>query len=99
MEIFRNYKRDRREVMGQCLMKGEEYEAEKIEKQELFLTSMRYYVFGAESLNKKEIKMLKRAGVIKRPMSNFAHLKEGNEHEESKDLFSKNPSALNSSTS
>ena len=32
MDIFREYKRDRREVMGQCLMKGEEYENEKKRK-------------------------------------------------------------------
>ena len=92
MEIFRNYKRDRREVMGQCLMKGEEYESEKKRKQELFITSMRYYVFGAESLNKKELKMLKHAGVIRRRKSRFQQIIEGgtinesDEEEESKDL-------------
>ena len=26
INIYRNYKRDRREVMGECLMKGEDYE-------------------------------------------------------------------------
>ena len=94
MDIFRNYKRDRREVMGQCLMKGEEYENEKKRKQELFITSMRYYVFGAESLSKKELKMLKHAGVIKRKKSRFQQIIEGGaandsdeEEEESKDLI------------
>lgn len=57
--------------MGQCLMKGEEYENEKKRKQELFITSMRYYVFGATSLNKKEIKLLKESGIIKRRLSRF----------------------------
>ena len=93
LDIFRNYKRDRREVMGQCLMKGEEYENEKKRKQEIFITSMRYYVFGAESLSKKELKMLKDAGVIKRKKSRFQQIIEGgaandsDEEEESKDLI------------
>ena len=73
-------------------MKGEEYESEKKRKQELFITSMRYYVFGAESLNKKELKMLKHAGVIRRRKSRFQQIIEGgtinesDEEEESKDL-------------
>lgn len=77
--------------MGQCLMKGEEFENEKKRKQELFITSMRYYVFGAESLNRKEIKMLKEAGIIRRSKSRFSQLvhegaNESNEDEENKDL-------------
>ena len=32
LDIYRDYKRDRRDVMGQCLMKGEEYENDKKEK-------------------------------------------------------------------
>lgn len=74
-------------------MKGEEYESEKKRKQELFITSMRYYVFGAESLNKKELKMLKHAGVIRRRKSRFQQIIEGgtinesDEEEESKDLI------------
>ena len=77
--------------MGQCLMKGEEFENEKKIKQELFITSMRYYVFGAESLNKKEIKMLKVAGIIRRSKSRFQQLmqdgtNESNEDEENKDI-------------
>ena len=31
-DIFRDYKRDRRDVMGECLMKGEEYENNRREK-------------------------------------------------------------------
>ena len=52
-------------------MKGEEYESTKKEKQEIFLTSMKFYVWGIESLCKKEVKMLKREGIIK-PTKQFA---------------------------
>lgn len=51
--------------MGESLMKGEAYEKDKKQKQELFLTSMKYYVWGVDQLNYKEKKMLKLAGVIK----------------------------------
>ena len=74
MDIFRDYKRDRRDVMGQCQMKGEEYENEKKRKQELFITSMRYYVFGAAELTRKEIKLLKDSGIIKRRLSRFPQM-------------------------
>lgn len=60
--------------MGQCLMKGEEYENDKKRKQELFITSMRYYVFGAVDLSKKDIKLLKDSGIIKRRLSRFPQM-------------------------
>ena len=75
-EIYRNYKKDRRDVMDQCHMKGEDYEAEKKEKQEIFLTSMKFYVWGVESLTKKEVKLLKNEGVIK-PNKKLAQEEEG----------------------
>lgn len=78
MDIFRDYKRDRRDVMGQCLMKGEEYENEKKRKQELFITSMRYYVFGAVDLSRKDIKLLKDSGIIKRRLSRFPQMNQAN---------------------
>ena len=48
---------------------------------------MRYYVFGAEQLTKKEIKMLKQAGIIRRKVSRFAQMTEGEEQDESKELL------------
>ena len=65
-DIYLNYKRDRRETMGECLMKGEDYEKSKKEKQETFLLEMKYLVWGLESLNKKELKSLIKEGIIKR---------------------------------
>ena len=64
--------------MGQCLMKGEEYENEKKRKQELFITSMRYYVFGAVDLSRKDIKLLKDSGIIKRRLSKFPQMNQAN---------------------
>ena len=52
---------------------------------------MRYYVFGVQSLSKKDVKMLKKAGVIKKATSRFAQMMEGiaeGSIEESKDTLS-----------
>ena len=63
-DIFRDYKRDRRDVMGECLMKGEAYENDRKEKQELLMTTMKHYIWGEKSLSKKEKSLLKFHGVI-----------------------------------
>ena len=52
--------------MGDCLMKGEQYEADRKEKQELLILKMRYLVWGAETLTKKEYERLEQAGEIKK---------------------------------
>ena len=70
MEIYLNYKRDRRQTMGDCLTKGEEYEKKQKEDRDLFLLKMKYFTFGEEVLTKKEIRLLKRLKVIK-PVRRF----------------------------
>ena len=54
--------------MGECLMKGEDYEKSKKEKQDLFLMKMKYHVNNddPECLTKKELKALLKAKAIKR---------------------------------
>ena len=63
-DIFRDYKKDRRDVMGECLMKGEEYDKDQKAKLELLLTTMKHYIYGEKSLSKKEKSLLKFHGVI-----------------------------------
>lgn len=57
-------------------MKGEEYEKGLKDKREIFILSMRYHVFGAQSMTKKEMKSLKKAGIIKLAKSRFAQILE-----------------------
>ena len=64
-EIYRKFKADRRQTMGDCLMKGEEYELRVKQKRETFLISMKYYVWGKEALTKKEVRLLHTEGIIK----------------------------------
>lgn len=51
--------------MGECLTKGADYEIRVKQERDLFLLKMKYFVFGEESLSKKERKHLKTIGVIK----------------------------------
>lgn len=51
--------------MGDCLTKGKTYEKERKIKHDLFMLKMKYMVWGIESLTNKEIRKLKRAGIIK----------------------------------
>lgn len=71
-DIYLKFKKDRRQTMGECLMKGEDYEKAKKEKQDMFLLTMKYHVWGIESLTKKEIRILKKEGVIKVRKSRFS---------------------------
>ena len=56
---------------------------------------MRFYVFGTSSLTRKEIKLLKEAGIIKRRLSRFPQMQAGGENgipedsneEDNKDLL------------
>jgi len=64
-DIFRLYKRDRREVMGECLLKGEEFEQKKAYKMELAVLKAHYSIFGIEGLDRTQIRMLRQAKVIR----------------------------------
>ena len=64
LDIYRNYKKDRRNVFGECEMKGEKFEIAQLEKREIFILDMRCKVFGRESMTKKELKQLKNAGKV-----------------------------------
>ena len=51
--------------MGESLTKGEAYEEERREKNELFVLKMKYMVWGPEILTKKEFEKLQKSGAIK----------------------------------
>ena len=65
-EIYRNYKIDRREVMGDNKKKGEAYLKKLADEHEMTVLKAIYSVEGTENLDKAQKRKLRLAGVIKK---------------------------------
>lgn len=65
-DIYREYTKDRRAVMGDAKLKGDAHQKKLADQNELTILKAIYFVEGDINLDKNQLRKLREAGIIKK---------------------------------